>query len=514
MGSIYTNAYEAERKLRKQCLQKNSPEAIGEYCQYVIDEKGYDRDATISNVVAGSTHLYFKSYTADVLVSEIELAGINPKPLPGCIKRFYQKSEPHKDARSSAMEPKNMVSAGVLMEIYDGGFLSFNYKNYTTRLNETFPAMFSPSSRSESLRSFVEDKLGDDFDYSNNDGRGHANIMDAFNALYNNDSGFKSDVDTKVDQIKKSYGKSLKDKLAGLCSKDPLKIQDEYPAIFKQAILDMNENERIGSNEYLCKFPKYYDPAKYDSDCDGESDKEDPSPNDPFTPDSEQSHSGRNVSDPPYGSEYDYEVKRNSNGVVDLKTTLYFETHGMNETERTAFINKVKTCNSGLEKDMNDSFEDLKKSNPSYNGKLNTKIKIEFGDYFSPSFDVHKCYCSDCNNRVKDPESTLGMFYLDHTKCWDDLTDKQKEAVKKVFPGGSSRWRNRANAANLNTDVTCRTIKHEILHRFGLPDEYSDRNSYPYNRIACSIMGVYNYNDPDEIKGRHLESILSPESCQ
>jgi hypothetical protein len=515
MGSIYKNAYEAEIKLRKQCQKSPTIVELGKFCQKASSDLNYSSNMTLNDVAAGATNLYFKSYTSDVLISEIKISGENPYPLPACLKGVNSNSAPHLSARESAMEPSNMVSAGVLMEIYDGHIFSSGFENYTERLTETFPLLFKPKSRGQGLADFVEDSLGDKYDYSNKDGRSHSDIMDAFNTLYSNDEEFEKNLNQKVEKIKKSYARDLKNKLANICKSDPMQIQKDHPAIFKQAILDMNDNQRVGANQYLCKQKDYYNKDKYDSDCDGEVDSKDIEPGNPFSPDPKQSHSGRDVSDPPFGSKYDYDVNVKNNE-VQLSTELTFNTSSMTKDEAASFKKKVVECNQKLESSMNSSFEKLKKENSNYSGKMNTKIDIKFGDFRSPSFNVTKCYCADCKDRVVDPDdSTTLIFitnYIDHTKCWDDLTDNQKEAVKKVFPEGSGRWRNRANAANLNDAVSCRTIKHEILHRFGLPDEYSDRNSYPYNRIACNLMG--DYSGGDLIEGRHIESIISPEKCE
>ncbi|OUR94126.1 hypothetical protein A9Q84_17605 [Halobacteriovorax marinus] len=517
MGSIYTNSYEAEIKLRKQCQQSPSVVQLGNFCQEAISTLNYSENSTLNDVAEGATNLYFKSYAADVLISEIEISGVSPKPLPKCLKGIATNSKPHLEARKSSLKPENMVSAGVLMEIYDGGFLSFEFDNYTERLTDTFPVLFKPKSRGESLSGLVEESLGDKYEYSNKDGRSHADIMDAFNALYSNDSTFSNKVNSKISSIKKEYANSLKTKLKDICSRTPMQIQKEHPEIFKQAILDMNDNQRLGANQYLCKQKDYYDPSDYDSDCDGESDKDDPVPLDPFKPNPNKSHSGSSMTNPPYSSSYDYEVTQNKNK-VELKTKLSFDTSTLSVEDAKSFKANLTKCSETLEKSMNDSYEDLKKENPNFSGKMSTKIEIEFGDFTFPSFSVTKCYCSDCKDRVVDPDdsTTLLFFdnYISHTTCWEDLTDTQKKAVEEEFPDGEYRWRNRENAANLTTKVDCKTMKHEILHRFGLPDEYSDRNSYPYNRIGCNIMGDYNRKNDELIEGRHIEAIISPEQCK
>ena len=337
--------------------------------------------------------------------------------------------------------------------------------------------------------------------------------MDAFDALYQNDDEFEKKINKEIEEIKTSYGKDLKKKLANICKSNPMDIQKDHPAIFKQAILDMNDRERLGANQYLFKQKDYYNKDKYDSDCDGKVDSKDIDPRNPFSPDPKQSQSGRNVSNPPFGSKYKYKVKVH-NGEVKLNTKLTFYTSSMSKEDAESFKAKVVSCNSKLEKSMNNSFENLKKENTNYSGKLNTKIDVSFGDYSSPSFNVNECFCSDCKDQVIDPDKkSIFTNYIDQKTCWKDLSLTQKEAVRKKFPEAQYRWRNRENASNLTINVSCRTIKHEILHRFGLPDEYSDRKSYPYNRVACNLMGE-NSNKGDLIEGRHIESIISPEQCK
>lgn len=62
----------------------------------------------------------------------------------------------------------------------------------------------------------------------------------------------------------------------------------------------------------------------------------------------------------------------------------------------------------------------------------------------------------------------------------------------------------------MTTNTDCKTIKHEILHHFGLPDEYSDVRSYPYNQTDCNIMGDSYLAEHEQIKERQLQEILNP----
>ena len=165
MGSIYTNAYEAEIKLRSQCQQTPSVIELGKFCQNASAKLNYDSNMTLNDVAEGATNLYFKSYASDVLFSEIEFSGVNPYPVPDCLKGVITSTAPHYGARKSSMKPSNMVSAGVLMEIYDGHFFSSEFGNYTNRLTETFPLLFKPKKRGKGLSKIVKKSLGDKFKF-------------------------------------------------------------------------------------------------------------------------------------------------------------------------------------------------------------------------------------------------------------------------------------------------------------------------------------------------------------
>lgn len=516
MGSIYKNEFEAEIKLRKQCLRKPDQKELNKYCSTERMNQNASIFTSAKDLSYGSNYLYFKSYAADTLASEILLNGGQIHDLPKCIQKHMSKNPPHRNARKSILNTENLASASVLMEIYDGGFFSTEFEKYTNRLEASFPVLFKPRSRSTTLLSMIKDGLGSKFDFDNSDGRSHEDIMDAFRTLYSNDSKFKDKINNEIKNVKNSYKNQLKKNIEKVCNSTPMDIQKEYPAIFKQAILDMGHQQRLGANLYLCDQKEYYNPNEYDSDCDGKNDSEDIFPNDPFSPSPSQNHKGRSVQNPPFGSSYDYNVKMNKD-VINLETNISFNLSTLSKDEQERFKVKVGQCTEDLTSSMDKSFMDLKRTNANFSGKLKSKIKLSYGNSSSSSFSVAKCYCSDCKDRVIDPEKTSFIFnsYIDHKTCWDDLTEKQQQAVKKVFPNAKKRWRNRENAANLTTEVDCNTIKHELLHRFGLPDEYSDRNSYPYNRVACNIMGdAYNSETKNLIEGRHIEAIILPESCE
>lgn len=520
MGSIDKDAYEAERKLRPQCAQGPNYQKLAElYCKTYPEAHKTSLDKNLLGHIANAlTHDYFKNYTSDVLLSELELSSTMAAKAPQCLELPNPRVKPHIRSRNSAQSKINLVSAGILSEIYDGYILGVgSHEPYLKRLRESFPMLFHSPEKKDELIETIEQALGDDFKVSNKDGRSHSSIKQAYESLYDKSKSFRKKIDRKVDEMSRSYAQFLSDELKQLCNGDPIDIQKTHPGIFKQAILDMDQTQREVANHYLCSKSQYYNPEEHDSDCDGLVDSEDPTPNDPFSPKNDFSHSGADMTDPPFASRYDYEVNYNKkNKNIQLETTLKLDISKLPSGKKTnEFIQKINTCKNELEKSISQQFDSLKKNSNTFDQKANLKtaINIDYGDFFFPDMKLHKCFCSDCKNAVVDPDNPGLVFtnYIDHTTCWDDLTANQKRAVQKKFQDAKDRWRDRDNAANLTQNTSCKTIKHELLHRFGLPDEYIDDFSYPFNKVGCNIMGI---GFTEEIESRQIEAILRPRECR
>ena len=223
-----------------------------------------------------------------------------------------------------------------------------------------------------------------------------------------------------------------------------------------------------------------------------------------------------------------------------------------------------------MKTDFEKTFEKSKSHKKGFEGKeLEINIKLadfndnEEYDRSDVNFYMHKCYCSGCVYKVKKyktiSEATFfekiynfGEYlvtdevsdfydesYVPRDTCAEDLTkdqvlnittDDMSSAAKSRFvryqnevEAGSSvldaakdnLWFSQANAKNLSIrglekrGENCHVIKHEILHQMGLPDEYL-AEYYPFNRVGSheSVMRSGN-----ELKARHLWSILSPKEC-
>jgi hypothetical protein len=526
-GNYGSTDFEAMSRLKVKCLDED----IQGYKQLLCDknlvknEKG-QFSSTISIASESSFTINLRNYAANILSDEISgMPGsydVNPRQCGGASNRLSP--VPHKRARERARKTINAVSASLLMEQFGGD------DNYVARLRRNYAYLFQPSAKWEELNDLIEDGnddysgLGDAYNDSGSDVFAHRNTMQAFESRYNIDKNFRQMIDTKVAEIQAGHESYLAAQLDKVCNFSPEQIKKTSPAIFDQYLVDLNEKDRVVANYYLCQQDFYYDASSFDSDCDGEVDEDDPAPADPFSPNRNYSIDEGIYDDPPFSDSTNYEIERGTGSgqnEVTISTDLTFDfADGISAKEKSEYLQFVKGCADNLERSLEAGASAWAAGRAGFKDKT---IKFDFTlreteFYESSSFDVHRCWCSTCKVR-----SDLGVFYdtyIPQDRCRADFSEEEVSALKdrNLNPNGASNpesnWFTQADAGNLivkrrNPAKDCKTIKHEIMHQMGLPDEYT-AGYYPFNLIGeeDSLM-----RSGEVIYDRHFGSLLSPRAC-
>ncbi len=551
MGGLATNEGQASSTLRRQCTQAQLDRDRTVACSafergnivisgledfpYNLPTDGRTLQSFDSGMVA-TTEAYLRTYISEVVESEylgvkdildkrdFQIDAFAPRPMQ-CTSDGVE--PPHRILRNVQRTTPQLASATILGAMYgmnqQSSYYFFTtttpeYTPYMQRLQRSYPALFQPRNRTEPLVSLMRQYMGDGFKADRQRSATYEETFDAFETLYMNNEEFSHAFDDATDEIFDDYRAFLQTKMATLCNTSLQSLISSFPGIFDQALLDMTPEQRAIANLHLCRKPYYYNATTNDSDCDGQADKADSEPLDPFKPNAKFSRKGTAMQDPPYGSDYDYAVERDAAAnTVKLKTQLTFDYSGMSSADRTLFEAKLVKCKQKLATSLTGAFDQLKTTVP----YLDSASALELDINFVPSapgggdFKMHSCYCTDCPN-VADPETGfygLGQSYIPKSKCLADLTAAQKTAIAAARPGETVEniWRTREDAGNLTGGSSCHTIVHEVYHRLGLPDEYVDQTTYPYNQVGCNIMGE---GSTMKLEPRQLQSILSPVTCR
>ena len=157
------------------------------------------------------------------------------------------------------------------------------------------------------------------------------------------------------------------------------------------------------------------------------------------------------------------------------------------------------------------------------------------------TMNIHRCFNSDILNKSKRSDCTevrkhgvnncvkrkeYEDFFIDRDKpseCFDeqgnlktqetDLNSCCEKVVDIKFKEDPDSL-NRANASNLSINSSHGTWKHELLHQFGINDEYSNQ-SYPFSPQGhyYSIMNN-SKKDKSRIQPHHIEEIVDNLNCQ
>lgn len=527
MGNFGATDYEAMQKLKVQCL----PEDMAIYRQAVCKQISQKEEKEVSSLIESSASVFFnaglRNYAANILSSEIKNMPGNSDFRPTyCINSGAPiKPSPHLDIRNQARIDLNAVSAAFIMD--KRGSSSDNYEE---RLKRNYSYLFTPTEQWSDLFEIIEDGndevegLGDQWDQSSFSTLAHRDAMSAFKARFSTDEDFKKMVQTKIKEIQENHEKWLASKLDSVCNSTPEDIRATFPGIFDQYLVDLNDDDRAVANYYLCKEPFYYDPENFDSDCDGENDADDPAPGDPFIPESERSSDSEVLRDPPFSSSTtDTEVKLRENdpNIIDVSTEISF---GFDDNitieEKVLYFKFILNCTAELKQSLEEKAKQWSKGRAAFANKtINFDFKItQAGSFEADDFTVHRCWCSIC--RVRTDIGAIYDSYIPKDKCRADFTEEEVKAMgdSTLNPWRSippeNNWFNNADAGNLivserDPEYSCRTIKHELMHKLGLPDEYS-ADWYPFNLIGerDSLLST-----GDKIYDRHIGSILSPKEC-
>ncbi|MCP4915167.1 MAG: hypothetical protein GY909_18755 [Oligoflexia bacterium] len=421
----------------------------------------------------------------------------------------YDTNPPHQQVREGAKSLNNSVSAALLYDMFN------HNEAYKNRLKNNYPHLFSPSSQYRDLLSVVREELGDSY----KDGGSmfdHRDTMGAMNLAVLNSGEFQGKLEAKLQSIKQKYADGLRKKAKKVCSSSLARLYADFPMAIDQYLIDLPEAGRKIASLSMCSNKKFYDPRKYDSDCDGVKDYRDDAPRDPFSPRTDHNVTSSTYNNPPFGSNTNYSVKLEGE-TLKLKTPLKIKVNSsIDDASKTRALGNLRRCAGQLVTEMRRSFDQYKDTIPEMRSR-NLEVEIEFEEVDdNSSFTIHKCWCSTCNQRYVDAAGNEKR--IPRHICFDDLTDEMKAGLanRELNPTDQTGlWRNgQADAANLNHEASgnCTTLGHEFLHKMGLPDEYLAENYYPFNLLDDDHSSFM--SSGTTMKRRHIAGILSPKKCE
>lgn len=507
-GNYGVDDYDASERLKKSCTHTDMKESAEGLC--VMPEDRAEVRSLALQLSAPVVMPHLKNYAASVLYSELKLANPETKiPPPECATL---NPAPQQELRASAMSTKNLASASVLMDVFSGPVTEWkhNTRPYLVRLRQNYPLLFYPSDRQGKFLALLKGAAGQTYTSDSDDIFAHHTNMTAINAALATDKELGKKLLREIDNMKRYYARELENELASVCAASPMSLYGRYPAIFNQALLDMTPAERKMANLFLCPQPFYYNDLNTDSDCDGLVDRYDPAPRNPFNPKSKHSVSGKGDQDPPFGGQFEYELESTLSKVsISRKISVNFP--GGDAASKAKFMEGMRACVTQMKNQFQEVYKGIAAKNPLFQGKA-LDFNIELEEKKEADFTIHKCWCSTC--KVKLESGYIWDSYIPKNTCRNEFTPAMEAAIKdeKLNPLKTNRtWMSQADAGNLlySTAGDCNTIKHEILHRLGLPDEYN-ADYYPFNRIGphSSVM-----NSGSEVLERHLTALLSPQKC-
>lgn len=517
-GNFGASDFEASEKLKTKCLEDDLQSYREEV--YACDPslgantKGVEKLAL--NVANTTTLDGLRNYVMGYINSEAtQAAGVGVVTAPkravcGKSNYGYDTNPPHPEVREGAKDVANSVSAALLYKM-------FSYDDtYKNRLKNNYPHLFKPSDRQyRDLLKVVEDELGDSYKDSGSM-FDHRDTMGALSLAILNSSEFEEKLNSKMDDIKENYANDLKKKAKKVCGSSLASLYENYPQAIDQYLIDLPDAGRKIASLSMCSNKKFYDPKKYDSDCDGVKDYRDEAPRDPYSPRSEHRITEDTYKNPPFGSDTDYTVKLDGN-TLKLKTPLKIKVNSsIDEASKTRALGNLRRCAGQLVTEMKRSFDQYKDSVPEMRSR-NLEVEIEFEEVESNgSFTIHKCWCSTCNQKYVDADGNEKR--IPRHICFDDLTDEMKAGLanRELNPTDQTYlWRGgQADAANLNHEASgnCTTLGHEFLHKMGLPDEYLAENYYPFNLLDDDHSSFM--SSGTTMKRRHIAGVLSPKKCE
>jgi len=153
------------------------------------------------------------------------------------------------------------------------------------------------------------------------------------------------------------------------------------------------------------------------------------------------------------------------------------------------------------------------------------KFKITFKTHASPDnvpepkVMIHRCFHSNINGDVEDKGNCHKVDQLNMRRCltsWTLSVPRTAENCRAEIARRSitsPEQLNRANSSNYSLTDSPLTVRHEVLHALGLPDEYQD-DRRPYGHIGENNSIMRNARHPmARLYPRHLDQILAPLQC-
>lgn len=524
-GNLGGDDFEASVKLRKSCLNSD----VARYSKDIErscrsnDSDPFDLEEFLDSGAELMTRNKLQAYAASVISSNIDLIkplGTMSDYIPGnstCNDIPAQDPAPHLEVRKSSLSVENAVSASFI----DTEMSPNASDDYNQRIRRNYPYLFKretliPTGIShdpqKNILDTVKRHLGNAY-VSDGNMFAHSTTMDALDAKMTADEEAKKEVEEAVALAQKQYGLYLYSQLPQICYMSIEKIADRFPEIFDQFLVDLPEAQSNVTRYALCKEKFYYDPDNFDSDCDGVKDSDDVEPADPFSPTSKHSVGDKNYSNPPFTGNGLKEVSKVGN-TIKVKRQISVNLSGLSAQDKEKVMGQIESCRDELKKSVEDSYAGFSEMNPNMSAyNLDFDMEINESTNLRSDFSVHKCWCSTCKVYYNDPSGRKTRIPKD--TCRSDftaemnagLTDNNLNPVAK-----RRRWFSQADAANLTISSAgnCKTIKHELLHKLGLSDEYV-ADYYPFNLVGehDSLM-----HGGHQIYPRQIGDIISPWKCE
>lgn len=512
-------------------------------CSKEINGSGFLQIA--SNLQDDFSKYILSNYATRILSSEVKncsigagvysacsSSAVKTSPSQGSIlaSELSAKLPDRENVRKNAMQMTNALSAALLY--YRANLASANepaVKAYKKRIELSFPFLFTPQENAYKDLINVLKQEGVPVPSENlmqGDVFLQSRAMGVITKTMSINPALKAKMDLKLSQILDQYGREMEKDLSPsnlLCFMDAESLFRRYPAIVNQALIDLPTDARDVLGRTLCKSKDYYNPDSHDSDCDGLADALDQKPLDTYSPKSEFKINKRDAENPPFGTWGIYNLKKEGNKIVlNLDLGLRLDPDLTGEV-KNHFIQGINQClKERLQNDFKQSFEVLKQEKSAFfpsDSKLEILFDIKEVSNNS-GYSVHKCWCSTCSltyifeGKTKVIPRSMCLENLKSGIKPASLNVSQEEmnamasAYQAASANGTKVWWHQEDAGNLTVKTQCDTIRHETVHRFGLPDEYT-AEYYPFNRVGIRE-SLMNHQTNGRVLPRHLKKILAP----